>query len=363
MGLNFDNKNEIILDVRGLRKLYSVPRGIVGTLRREPERWVHAVDGISFNIRRGEILSLVGESGSGKTTTGLCTLGLIKPTNGRVYLQGEDVHELAKGLRRRELRRKAQLIFQDPYESLNPRQTVFKAVAEPLEVHHLTSSRQELLEQVTKALSEAGLKPPESFFDRYPQELSGGQRQRVVIASSLVLRPQFLVADEPVSMLDVSIRADILNLLLQLRDDHNISMLYITHDLATAVYVADRVAVMYLGVIVEIGPAEAVLGNPYHPYTKALMSVIPVPNPRRRRKRSVLEGETPDPIDLPPGCRFHPRCPEAVEDCQLMVPVLDEVDANHYVMCGAPRRRNDSRIKNAVGFEDRELPSPLGRRG
>jgi peptide/nickel transport system ATP-binding protein len=360
--VNNGTKNgKYILEVQNLKKLFSVSRGVMGALRREPQKWVHAVDGVSFNMKPGEILSLVGESGSGKTTTGLCILGLIKPTAGNIYLQGEEVLDLAGGPRRGELRRKAQLIFQDPYESLNPRQTVFKAVAEPLEVHRLVSSHDEKTEKVTKALDDAGLKPPADFFNRYPQELSGGQRQRVVIASGLVLQPQLLIADEPVSMLDVSIRADILNLLLKLRDDHNITMLYITHDLATAAYVADRVAVMYLGVIVEIGPAEAVLGNPYHPYTKSLMSVIPVPNPRRRRDRMVLEGETPDPIDLPSGCRFHPRCPEAKEDCRLMVPVLDEIDNEHFVMCGKPFS-NHAHAAEEID-EGKDLPSPLGRRG
>lgn len=352
-----------VLEVKDLRKLFSVSRGVMGALRREPQKWVYAVDGISFNMKRGEILSLVGESGSGKTTTGLSILGLIKPTDGHIYLQGEDVLELAGGSRRGELRRKAQVIFQDPYESLNPRQTVFKAVAEPLEVHHLTSSHEEKVERVAAALDDAGLKPAADFFNRYPQELSGGQRQRVVIASGLVLQPQLLVADEPVSMLDVSIRADILNLLLQLRDEHNITMLYITHDLATAAYVADRVAVMYLGVIVEIGPAEEVLSKPYHPYTKSLMSVIPVPNPRRRKERLVLEGETPDPIDLPSGCRFHPRCPEAGDDCRLMVPVLDEVEDGHFVMCGLPKNRDDPRDGENVDDPGKDPASPLGRRG
>jgi oligopeptide/dipeptide ABC transporter ATP-binding protein len=361
-----ENKPEngnYILEVKDLRKLFSVSRGVMGALRREPQKWVHAVDGISFNMKPGEILSLVGESGSGKTTTGLSVLGLIKPTDGSIFLQGEDVLELAGGSRRGELRRKAQLIFQDPYESLNPRQTVFKAVAEPLEVHHLTASYDEKVERVTAALDDAELKPPSDFFNRYPQELSGGQRQRVVIASGLVLQPQLLVADEPVSMLDVSIRADILNLLLKLRNEHNITMLYITHDLATAAYVADRVAVMYLGVIVEIGPAEAVLGNPFHPYTKSLMSVIPVPNPRRRKERLVLEGETPDPIDLPSGCRFHPRCPEANKDCRLMVPVLDEIESDHYVMCGLPKFRGDPRTDSEAIDEAKDSPTPLGRRG
>jgi oligopeptide/dipeptide ABC transporter ATP-binding protein len=325
--------NNALLTVDNLRKLYPVPRGIVGTLRRRPQKWVHAVDDISFSLKQREILALVGESGSGKTTTGLCTLGLEEPTEGTIRLGGEDVTELALGRSRKALRRRAQLIFQDPYESLNPRQTVLQAVSEPLRVHRLGAREEERVAMVTAALDDAGLKPPEDFFYRYPQQLSGGQRQRVVIASALVLNPLYLVADEPVSMLDVSIRAEILNLLLRLRDEHDITMVYITHDLASAAYLADRVAVMYLGAIVEIGPASEVLNDPRHPYTQALMSVIPVPNPRRRRKRMVLEGETPDPIDLPTGCRFHPRCPEAFDLCPKVEPQLVAVGAGHQAAC------------------------------
>jgi oligopeptide/dipeptide ABC transporter ATP-binding protein len=257
----------------------------------------------------------------------------VEPTEGEIRLEGDDVVEMAHSRRRKELRRKAQLIFQDPYESLNPRQTTYRAVSEALGVHRLATSREEKLEQVTAALEDAGLKPASAFLDRYPQQLSGGQRQRVVIASALVLNPVYLVADEPVSMLDVSIRAEILNLLLRLRDEHNITMIYITHDLASAAYVADRVAVMYLGSIVEIGPAQAVLGDPRHPYTRSLMSVIPVPNPRRRRKRTVLQGETPDPIDLPSGCRFHPRCPEAFALCPKVQPQLEDLGDHHQAAC------------------------------
>jgi oligopeptide/dipeptide ABC transporter ATP-binding protein len=226
-----------------------------------------------------------------------------------------------------------QLIFQDPYESLNPRQTVFSTVAEPVEVHRLTRGREEKVERVKAALNAAGLKPPETFFKRYPEDLSGGQRQRVVIAGALVLNPELLVADEPVSMLDVSVRAEILNLLRQLRDERSITILYITHDLATAAYFTDRVAVMYLGRIVEIGPTETVLSDPRHPYTEALLSVIPVPNPRRRRKRMILVGETPNPIDLPSGCRFHPRCPEASDQCSQTEPQLRTVGPDHQVAC------------------------------
>jgi oligopeptide/dipeptide ABC transporter ATP-binding protein len=353
-----------VLEIQNLRKLFPVSRGIVGTLTRKPQRWVHAVDDVSFTMKKGEILALVGESGSGKTTTALCATGLIVATEGRILLEGQDVLEMASNrTRRKELRRKAQVIFQDPYESLNPRQKVFDTVAEPLEVHNLVSDKQEKLQRVTEALDDAGLKPPSGFFDRYPQELSGGQRQRVVIASGLVLNPRMLVADEPVSMLDVSIRAEILNLLLRLRDQHGITILYITHDLATAAYLADRVAVMYLGIIVEIGPAKKVLGNPFHPYTKALMSVIPVPNPRRRKERMVLKGETPNPIDLPPGCRFHPRCPEIKENCHMMVPVLDEAEPDHFVACGIVRREQDPDLGEAARDTGYEPPVILGRRG
>ena len=326
-------RDEIVLEVSDLRKLFPVSRGILGTLLRKPQRHVHAVDGVSFSVSKGEILGLVGESGSGKTTTALNVLGLDEPTGGEILFNGQSVPELVHSRERLRLRRQVQIIFQDPYESLNPRQTVFATVAEPLEVHRLVKSREEKVERVTAALDAAGLKPAETFFHRYPQELSGGQRQRVVIAGALVLNPQLLVADEPVSMLDVSIRADILGLLRQLRDEHNITILYITHDLATAAYFTDRVAVMYLGRIVEIGPTRTVLSDPRHPYTQALLSVIPVPNPRRRRKRMILVGETPNPIDLPSGCRFHPRCPVASARCSQTEPQLQSVGPDHQVAC------------------------------
>jgi len=325
--------HEMVLQVSNLRTLFPVSRGIVGTLLFKPHRYVHAVDGVSFSVARGEILGLVGESGSGKTTTALNALGLVEPTEGEILFNGQSVPELVHSGERLRLRRQMQIVFQDPYESLNPRQTVFATVAEPLEVHRLVKNREEKIERVTAALDAAGLKPPETFFDRYPQELSGGQRQRLVIAGALVLNPRLLVADEPVSMLDVSIRAEILNLLLQLRDGRGITILYITHDLATAAYFTDRVAVMYLGRIVEIGPTKTVLSDPRHPYTQALLSVIPVPNPRRRRKRMILTGETPNPIDLPSGCRFHPRCPMVSDQCSQTEPQLQSVAADHQVAC------------------------------
>jgi peptide/nickel transport system ATP-binding protein len=324
---------EPVLQVSSLRTLFPVSRGIVGTLLARPHRFVHAVDGVSFSIAKGEILGLVGESGSGKTTTALNVLGLVEHTEGEIFFNGQSVSELVKSDERSRLRRQMQVVFQDPYEALNPRQTVFATVVEPLEVHRLVKSREEKVQRVKAALDAAGLNPPEIFFNRYPQELSGGQRQRLVIAGALVLNPQFLVADEPVSMLDVSIRAEILNLLHQLRDERGITILYITHDLATAAHFTDRIAVMYLGRLVEIGPTKTVLSDPRHPYTRALLSVIPVPNPRRRRKRMILEGETPNPIDLPPGCRFHPRCPAAYDQCSQTEPQLESVGASHQAAC------------------------------
>jgi oligopeptide/dipeptide ABC transporter ATP-binding protein len=324
--------DENVLEVRNLRKLYPVARGLSGVLRSRPRRYVHALDGVNLSVRQGEILGLVGESGSGKTTTAMSVLGLVEPTSGEILFKGQQIsHLLRRDVLR--LRRQMQMVFQDPYEALDPRQTVFDIVAESLQIHRITRDKQETISRVTVALEAAGLKPAENFFHRFPEELSGGQRQRVVIAGTLILNPQLLVADEPVSMLDVSIRAEILNLLRQLRDEHGITILYITHDLATAGFFTDRIAVMYLGRIVEIGPTKQVLANPQHPYTRALLSVVPVPNPRRRRKRVILQGEIPNPIDLPTGCRFHPRCPEAIARCKEIDPQLYQVGLNHEAAC------------------------------
>jgi oligopeptide/dipeptide ABC transporter ATP-binding protein len=340
-----------ILQVRELCKYFPVSQRIGDVLARKPPRYVRAVDGVDFAVQRGEILALVGESGSGKTTVGMNVLGLQRPTRGHILFDGRDVAEWSQGhgpsveagdselaglSRRRRvmtLRERAQMIFQDPYESLNPRQTILSIVAEPLEIHRLTRSREEKEERVRAALETSGLVPADHFWGRYPAELSGGQRQRVVIAGALVLEPRLLVADEPVSMLDVSIRAEILNLLHALRRERGITILYTTHDLATAGFFTDRMAVMYLGRIVELGPTAEVLSEPRHPYTRALISVVPVPNPRRRHKRMILQGEIPNPIDIPPGCRFHPRCPDAIPECQETDPQLREVVAAHEVAC------------------------------
>jgi oligopeptide/dipeptide ABC transporter ATP-binding protein len=306
---------------------------------------------VSFEVARGEILALVGESGSGKTTVGMNVLGLQVPTKGAVTFDGYNVADWAKGqvqsssangsdlgeLGRRkqilELRRRAQMVFQDPYESLNPRQTIWEIVVEPLEIHNLGLSTAEKEQRVRTALEDCGLVPADHFWGRYPDELSGGQRQRVVVASALVLEPELLVADEPVSMLDVSIRADVLTLLQSVRQARGITILYTTHDLATAGYFTDRMAVMYLGRVVEIGPTAEVLKGPQHPYTQALVSVAPVPNPRKRRKRMILEGEVPNPIEVPSGCRFHPRCPVAEAHCQEIDPPYMAINPNHKAAC------------------------------
>jgi oligopeptide/dipeptide ABC transporter ATP-binding protein len=321
--------DESILRVENLCKYFPVGRT---SFWQRGGRQVHAVDDVSFELGRGEVLALVGESGCGKSTLILTLLGLEQATSGRIVFEGRDVtHLSAAGLK--ELRRQIQMIFQDPYESLNPLMTIGELVSEPLLVHGLVRSRTERLERARQALEDAGLKPAETFIHRRPHELSGGQRQRVVIAGALVLEPTVLLADEPVSMLDVSIRAEILNLLADLRARRGISIIFITHDLSTAAYFVDRLAVMYLGRIVELGSAEAVLAAPTHPYTKALLSVIPVPNPRQRRQRIILQGDPPNPIDLPAGCRFHPRCPVAVERCPQVDPRLVSVDDGHQAAC------------------------------
>jgi oligopeptide/dipeptide ABC transporter ATP-binding protein len=308
-----------LLEVEDLVVRYPVPRGLSGAVLRRPQRQVHAVSGVSFSVARGQMVALVGESGCGKTTTAQAVLRLVTPESGTVRFDGIDVTGLAPRELRR-LRRRMQIIYQDPYESLDPRFRVEKTVAEALVVHR-EGTRGERRQRVEEALELAGLTPAELYLERFPHELSGGQRQRVAIAASLALGPDLLVADEPVSMLDVSVRAGILTILDELRDS-GLAVLMITHDLSTAARFADRICVMYLGRIVEEGPAEQVIEEPLHPYTKALLSVVPRRDPRRRVTPQILRGETPNPIDVPPGCRFHPRCPVAVAECRTTDPKL-----------------------------------------
>ncbi len=324
--------SEPLLRVEDLRMEFEGRRSILDWLARRPAPRIRAVDGISLELRAGEVLAVVGESGCGKTTTGNLLMGLLEPTGGRVVLDGEEVGRLSgRGLRR--LRRRAQMVFQDPYESLNPRMRVADIVAEPLRVHRVYEGDADLRQRVTRALTQAGLTPVDAFLHRYPFELSGGQRQRVVIAAALALEPSLLIADEPVSMLDVSIRADILNLLGRLAHDEGIAVVMITHDLSTVAAYADRIAVMYLGRIVEHGPARQVIEAPRHPYAQALLSVVPVPDPSLRRRPVILSGETPDPSRIPSGCRFHPRCPVAFDRCPLVDPPLFEAGPHHHAAC------------------------------
>jgi oligopeptide/dipeptide ABC transporter ATP-binding protein len=319
------------LEVRGLKKYFDAGRPVFRFGSRQT-RHVHAVDGVDFTLRHSEVIALVGESGCGKSTLALLLMGLEDPTEGTISFEGRDITHL-NDVERKDLRRKIQMIFQDPYESLNPTQTIEEIITEPLIVHGIGNNKEERDERVKKALEDAGLKPVDVYLNRFPHELSGGQRQRVVIAAALVLEPEILLADEPVSMLDVSIRAEIINLLAELRITRQIAVIFITHDLGSVGFFADRVAVMYLGRIVEIGTMLEVLEKPQHPYTKALISVIPVPNPRLRRERIILQGETPNPIDVPSGCRFHPRCPVAMATCKASDPPFVTLSKTHLAAC------------------------------
>ena len=313
------NGGPLLLEVEGLVTRYPVPRGLVGAAARRPQRWVQAVAGVSFRLRRGEMLALVGESGCGKTTTAQSVLRLVDSDAGSIRFDGADITALGSG-DLRGLRRRMQIIYQDPYESLDPRFRVRRTLEEPLEVHGIGSRAE---------------RRRAAFLDRYPHELSGGQRQRVAIAASLVLHPDLLIADEPVSMLDVSVRAGILEILDDLRS-RGLGILMITHDLSTAARFADRIAVMYLGRIVEEGAARDVVTNPQHPYTQALLSVVPKRDPRQRQRPEILRGETPNPVDVPPGCRFHPRCPIAIPECRDVDPELrqpSDARAGHLAAC------------------------------
>ena len=320
-----------IVKVEHLTKYFPVQKSFLEQLFTRELSYVKAVDDVTFSIKSGEFFTLAGESGCGKTTTGRVIVKLLEPTSGEVYFNGTDITKL-KGEKLRLLRRRMQIIFQDPYASLNPRMKIIDAVGHPLEIHGLAKG-EEKKKKVLEVLGKVGLTPPEQFINLYPHQLSGGQRQRVALARSIILKPKFMVADEPVSMIDVSLRSTIIDLMLSFRKELGLTYLFITHDLAVAKYISDKIAIMYLGKIVEMGHKEPLFQNPMHPYTQALLSAIPVPNPERERKRIELAGEVPSAIDIPTGCRFHPRCPYRTGKCSKEEPQLTEVEKGHFVAC------------------------------
>ncbi len=327
---------EPILKVENLKKYFPVKRTFFETIKGAPQKKVHAVDGISFEIYKQQVFALVGESGCGKSTTGKLIVKLLEPTDGKIYLEGQDVTHIKTREEIMNYRRHVQIIFQDPFSSMNPRFRIFDILEEPLLIHGIGETKAEREELIYKALEMVKITPPEDYVGRFPHMLSGGQRQRVAIARALILNPTFIVADEPVSMLDVSIRAEILELMKELKEKMGVTYLYITHDMSTARYFADWMAVMYLGRIVEMGPVEKVIDNPLHPYTRALLAAVPEPKPERRNiiKELPIKGEVPNAIEIPPGCRFHPRCIYAQKGlCDTKQPQLIEYEHNHWAEC------------------------------
>jgi peptide/nickel transport system ATP-binding protein/oligopeptide transport system ATP-binding protein len=320
-----NGRNDLVV-VKNLVKYFPVRAGVLQRI----QGWVQAVDDVSITIKEGETLGLVGESGCGKTTVGQAILRLIEPTSGSVHFAGADITALSQS-ELKTLRRSMQIVFQDPYSSLDPRKTIGESVAEGLKIHRVGSAREQH-ERVLELLHRVGLE--DYHAKRYPHEFSGGQRQRIGIARALALNPRFIVADEPVSALDVSIQAQVLNLLRDLQQDLGLTYLFIAHNMSVVEHISDRIAVMYLGKLVEVAPTRELFSNPLHPYTQALLSAVPVPNPRHKRERIILTGDVPSPLNPPSGCRFHPRCPQVMNDiCPLREPTLIELSPGHWVSC------------------------------
>jgi peptide/nickel transport system ATP-binding protein len=328
--------NEIVLSVRNLRKWFPVRRTL-SEIFRGKRRWIKAVDGVSFDVKKGEIFGLIGESGCGKSTTGKLLMKLEYPTNGQIIFKGKDVSFLSSAEEIKKYREQVQMIFQDPYSSMNPRFRVRDVLAEPLIIHKKARTPYEIEKIAEKVLEQVKLTPPDEFMDRYPHMLSGGQRQRVATARTLVLSPDFIIADEPVSMIDLSTRAEILHMMKEVQQDLGLTYLYITHDLSTARYFCDRIAVMYLGKIVEIGNSDDIIDNPLHPYTQALIAAVPEPSPGKENviKDLPIKGEIPSAANIPKGCRFHPRCIHARSMCyeNMDDPELIEDSNEHFVAC------------------------------
>ena len=321
----------LLVEVTNLTKYFPVQTSFLESMISRKKDYVRAVDGVSFAIKSEEIFGLVGESGSGKTTTGRLLVRLTEPTSGEVTFEGESVARLSSA-QLRHFRRRAQIIFQDPTAALNPRMRIGQAIKNALDIHGIGSST-ERKQATLRMLERVGLTPVEVFYDKYPHQISGGQRQRVVIGRAMVLNPQFVVADEPIAMVDVSIRAQILDLMLSLKKEFGLTYVFITHDLATANYFCDRIAIMYLGKIAEVGLRDEVFKSPKHPYTVALMSAIPVPDPKHKAQKQIPRGEIPSPINPPSGCRFHPRCPYAFDRCSKEEPKMTKLSDTHYVAC------------------------------
>jgi oligopeptide transport system ATP-binding protein len=321
--------SKTLVDVRDLKMHFPLTQGIIF---QRVVGYVRAVDGISFSIDRGQTLGLVGESGSGKTTIGRTIVRLYKPTSGQIMFEGKDLATMG-GEELRQARQRVQMVFQDPYASLNPRYTIGSLIAEPMNIYKVASGR-EIRERTEELLRVVGLRP--EYIDRYPHEFSGGQRQRIAVARALSINPEFVIADEPVSALDVSIRAQVLNLLQRLQQQFNLTYLFVSHDLSVVRHVADRIAVMYLGKIVELSDRDELYAAPKHPYTKALLSAVPIPDPKieKRRKRIILSGDLPSPINIPSGCRFHTRCPMAQDICRQVEPAFEAKEGHeHYAAC------------------------------
>jgi oligopeptide/dipeptide ABC transporter ATP-binding protein len=319
------NGHKNLIEVRNLVKYFPIRGGLL----QRVVAWVQAVDNVNFTIKEGETLGLVGESGCGKTTVGRTMLRLVEPTDGSVLFEGEDIFNL-QGRELKNMRRNMQIIFQDPYASLDPRVPIGESVIEGLKIHGIGTARQRF-EMGIEMLRKVGLE--DYHARRYPHEFSGGQRQRIGIARALALRPKFIIADEPVSALDVSIQSQVLNILKDLQHEFNLTYLFIAHNLSVVEHISDRVAVMYLGKMVEMTTREELFRNPLHPYTQALMSAIPIPDPTIKRERIILQGDVPSPVNPPKGCRFHPRCPIAIDHCKVAEPLFREVSPNHWAAC------------------------------